>query len=198
MRRSTCLILCALAASGTLAACGDGEASDGGAYGRDTGTTTAETESEAAKELAGAPPALAALHEQANELLDGGPDAFRARLADLQGYPVVVNKWASWCPPCRAELPHFQAQALEHGERIAFLGVDSNDNDGDAREFLAEFPVTYPSFKDPDLKVAAELDAVQAFPATAFYDSDGELAYVKQGVYQTEADLAADIERYAR
>lgn len=148
--------------------------------------------------LEGAPPPLARLHAQANELLGGGPEAFRDRLAELEGYPVVVNKWASWCPPCRAEFPFFQSQAEQRGTRVAFIGVDSNDNDDDARDFLEEYPVPYPSYKDPSLKVAQVFKGQLAFPTTAFYDSEGELAYVKQGGYADEADLAEDIERYAR
>src|SRR4051812_40738114 len=88
--------------------------------------------------LAGSPAPLAELHRQANQLLGGGKSAFTARLAALRGYPVVVNKWASWCAPCRSEFPFFQRQALKRGKEIAFLGVDSNDNDGDARDFLRE------------------------------------------------------------
>src|SRR5919112_852130 len=91
--------------------------------------------------LEGAPKPLSALHAQANQLLGGGSDAFKERLAALKGYPVVVNKWASWCPPCRAEFPYFQRQAARLARKVAFIGVDSNDNDGDAREFLDEFPV---------------------------------------------------------
>ena len=49
---------------------------------------------------------------------------------------MVVNKWASWCGPCRAEFPFFQSQSVKRGKRIAFLGVDGNDNDADAAEFL--------------------------------------------------------------
>ncbi len=56
----------------------------------------------------GSPPTLAALHGQADRLLGGGLSAFRARLAALHGYPVVVNKWASWCGPCQSEFPVFQ------------------------------------------------------------------------------------------
>ena len=148
--------------------------------------------------LAGSPAPLAALHRQANRLLGGGTAAFRARLRELRGHPVVVNKWASWCPPCRSEFPFFQRQALRRGRRIAFLGVDSNDSASDARAFLRKLPLSYPSYSDPKLGIAAELHAVQAFPATSFYDREGKLSYVHLGGYPSERKLAADIARYAR
>lgn len=146
--------------------------------------------------LAGAPEPLAALHEQGNEILGGGAAAFRDRLRELRGYPVVVNKWASWCGPCRAEFPFFQRQALERGKEVAFVGVNSADNRGDAERFLEEYPVPYPHYEDPDSEIAAVFRGVQAFPSTAFYDKDGELVYLKQGGYATEGKLAEDIERY--
>jgi cytochrome c biogenesis protein CcmG/thiol:disulfide interchange protein DsbE len=179
--------LAALACAAILAGCGSEEpksASPGAAATR--------------KALAGSPAPLAALHRQANRLLPGGADAFKERLSGLKGYPVVVNKWASWCGPCRAEFPHFQRLALERGRKIAFLGVNSNDNDGAAAKFLKEFAVSYPSYTDPNLKVAALFNAVVPFPATAFYDSKGKLAYLKQGQYLSEDKLVADIRRYAK
>jgi cytochrome c biogenesis protein CcmG/thiol:disulfide interchange protein DsbE len=176
-------ILCAAA----LAGCGSGDPES---------AAPPPAKQEAA--LAGAPTPLAKLHAQANDLLGGGADAFDARLEELKGYPVVVNKWASWCPPCRAEFPFFQRQAIKRGREVAFLGVNGSDNNADAAEFLKKFPVSFPSYKDPDLKVSARMKAVAAFPSTAFYDSKGELAYVKQGSYSTEQELVADIERYAR
>jgi cytochrome c biogenesis protein CcmG/thiol:disulfide interchange protein DsbE len=130
--------------------------------------------------------------------LDGGRDAFEERIASERGKPVVVNKWASWCAPCRFEFPFFQSQERKRSGEVVFLGVNSNDNRGDAEDFLAEYPVRFPHFEDPNLEVAASFNAVQAFPATAFYDSKGELAYVHQGGYPTEDKLAEDIERYAR
>jgi cytochrome c biogenesis protein CcmG/thiol:disulfide interchange protein DsbE len=148
--------------------------------------------------LRGSPPALAALHDQAGELLDGGADAFEARLEELRGHPVVVNKWASWCGPCRAEFPYFQSQAAMRGTDVAFVGVNSDDGEETAAEFLDELPVPYPSYLDPQLEVAAVFDAPTEFPATAFYDSSGELVHVRRGTYASEADLEADIERYAR
>jgi cytochrome c biogenesis protein CcmG/thiol:disulfide interchange protein DsbE len=119
-------------------------------------------------------------------------------LLALRGYPVVVNKWASWCPPCRSEFPFFQRQSLRHARRVAFLGVDSNDNDAAARRFLRRLPLTYPSYRDPKLGIAAEFRGVQAFPTTAFYDRKGRVVHLNLGAYATERRLAADIARYAR
>lgn len=151
------------------------------------------------EELAGAPAPLAAVHAQSNELLGGGRDAVRERLAQLKDArtPVVVNKWASWCGPCRAEFPHFQNLAVQFGKSVAFLGLNSGDNEGDAAEFLADFPVSYPSYQDPNERSALDLGVSAAYPATIFYDASGEKVYTKQGLYADEADLAADIEKYA-
>ena len=154
----------------------------------------------ASKAAAGAdlPPALAKLRSQAGRLLDGGAAAFEARLEELEGNPVVVNKWASWCTPCRAEFPFFASQAERRAGEVAFVGVNSMDSNADAAAFLDEFPVPYASYKDPDLEVAEVFHGVAAFPSTAFYDERGELSYLKQGGYASEELLAEDIERYAR
>jgi cytochrome c biogenesis protein CcmG/thiol:disulfide interchange protein DsbE len=175
-----------MAVAAALAACGED----------DETAATAPPEYEAA--LKGAPPKLASLYDQGDELLSGGPEAFEDRLRELRGHPAVVNKWASWCGPCRAEFPFFQSQVTEHGKRVAFLGVNSNDGEDSAREFLDEFPVPYPSYLDPKLEIAALIDAAVEFPATAFYDSKGKLAYVRRGGYASEEELARDIERYAK
>jgi thiol-disulfide isomerase/thioredoxin len=132
------------------------------------------------------------------QLLDGGREAFEDFIAEQRGSPVVVNKWASWCGPCRAEFPFFASQAERREGEVVFVGVNSSDNDDDARRFLAEYPVPFAHFRDPDLEVAASFNGVQAFPTTAFYDSKGELAYLHQGGYASEAKLAEDIDKYAR
>ena len=107
----------------------------------------------------------------------------------------MVNKWASWCGPCRFEFPCFQSLAEKRGGEIAFLGVDSNDSDGAAKHFLSELPLPYPSYSDPDLQIAQDLGGPpQAFPATAFYDRSGELVFTHPGVYANEQDLTADVE----
>src|SRR3954465_5977220 len=81
--------------------------------------------------LSGAPAPLASLYGQGCRLLGGGPAAFKARLASLRGHPVVVNQWASWCGPCRAEFPHFQQLSVSLGKKVALLGAAPPANDGD-------------------------------------------------------------------
>ena len=147
--------------------------------------------------LAGAPGPLAAIHQQGNELLGGGVPAFRSRLEELRGFPVIVNKWASWCGPCRFEFPSFQRLSARFGKRVAFLGVDSEDSDEAAATFLEQYPVSYPSFSDPEGEIAEEMTATLGFPSTAFYDRKGELLYLKQGPYTSDEQFIADIRRYA-
>jgi cytochrome c biogenesis protein CcmG, thiol:disulfide interchange protein DsbE len=150
------------------------------------------------KAFAGSPPVLASIHDQGGELLGGGTDAFKKRLAALKGHPVVVNKWAAWCGPCRQEFPWFQSLSVKYGKSVAFLGVDSNDVTSDAKTFLKQLPVSYPSYSDPNLKIAASMNIVGAFPTTVFYNSQGKLVATHIGAYQKRVQMQQDIAKYAR
>jgi len=183
MRRLTALTLCAALFAGCT---------------KDEPKSAAPSVAEAKKALAGAPAPLARIHRQSNELLGGGAQALEKRIASLKGYPIVVNKWGSWCGPCRREFPAFQGQAIEQGKKVAFLGVNGADPGADARAFLKKYPVAFPSYVDPDEKLASVIKAAGPYPQTVFYDRAGEITRVKAGPYRTEDELAADVERYAR
>ncbi len=197
MRRPWALAAALALVAVTGAGCGDDDAAPP-ASSASAGSGGSGSASATRKQTTDLPPELAELRSQAGQLLDGGAEAFEDRLDELEGHPVVVNKWASWCTPCRAEFPFFASQADQHAEEVAFIGVNSMDSDADAAAFLEELPVPYPSYKDPDLEVAEVFHGVAAFPSTAFYEENGELAYLKQGGYASEELLAEDIERYTR
>ena len=148
-------------------------------------------------DLAGADARLVAIADQAGQLLGGGSPAFDARLRELKGLPVVVNKWASWCGPCRDEFPEFQAVAKQLGNRVAFLGVNVNDANSNAKAFLKRFPVPYPSYSDPDTEISKQLPPGKYAPVTNIYDASGRLVHTEAGPYESAGDLREDIERYA-
>jgi cytochrome c biogenesis protein CcmG/thiol:disulfide interchange protein DsbE len=98
----------------------------------------------------------------------------RVELAELRGTPVVLNFWASWCIPCKEEAPFLAAAARAHRRQVAFLGLDIQDFESDARDFLGELDVPYPSVRDgtPETHSAYGLTGV---PETYYIDSEGRL-----------------------
>jgi cytochrome c biogenesis protein CcmG, thiol:disulfide interchange protein DsbE len=151
---------------------------------------------EIAQRLSGAPPPLAALHRQANQILPGARKGLRTRLAALKGHPAVVNIWAAWCGPCRAEMPVMQRVSLDLGKQVAFVGVDLKDNKEAATTFLKKTPVTYPSYDDPSGQVY-NAEKLVGVPSTLFFDKRGKQTFVHQGPYFDRAALMNDIRQYA-
>ncbi len=178
-----------LAAALLVGACGVG--------GSDAGNPDSELSLEqATAPLENAPPQLTSIRDQANQILDGGLDAYRARIEQLRGFPIVVNNWGSWCGPCRLEFPYFQALAVKRGGEVAFLGVDTDDSEDSASSFLDKLPLPFPSYSDPDYDISDDLDVGRRLPATAFYNPAGDLVHTRIGVYTSEDQLAADVDRY--
>jgi cytochrome c biogenesis protein CcmG, thiol:disulfide interchange protein DsbE len=147
--------------------------------------------------LSGSPPQLAVLHAQADELLYGGLPALRARLTTLRGTPVVINKWASWCEPCREEFGVFQRVSVSLGHKVAFIGIDSDESSrADALTFLRDFPVSYPSYYDQSGSLGTDITDSSNTPVTVFYNSRGG-EFIHQGPYASVAKLERDVKRYA-
>jgi cytochrome c biogenesis protein CcmG/thiol:disulfide interchange protein DsbE len=124
-----------------------------------------------------------------NQLLDTGPRAGRApafslpdvndpshriTLAEFAGQPIVVNFWASWCVPCRQEMPRLAAAAHHLAGKVAFVGIDYEDQRGDAAQFLRQTGVTYPSGYDHDGSVGQRY-GLMGVPTTVFLDRNGKI-----------------------
>jgi thiol-disulfide isomerase/thioredoxin len=146
-----------------------------------------------------APPTIAPSASPAHvgRLVDGSTDAFRRRLAALRGRPVVVNEWASWCPPCQQEMPLMAAAAERYSPRVAFVGLDVNDSDDDARAFLAQHPLPFATYADPHAGAAQSLASFVGLPTTVFLDAAGRVQFVHSGAYADAASLTDDIQRHA-
>lgn len=119
---------------------------------------------------------------------DGG----ELTLGDYEGRPLVVNFWASWCPPCASEMPDFQRVHESLGKKVAFVGVNLRD-DKDLAEALAESTgVTYRLVEDPDGRLFQAFNGA-GMPTTVFIDAGGNVVDVVAGL-MTEAELRERIE----
>jgi thiol-disulfide isomerase/thioredoxin len=109
---------------------------------------------------------------------------------------LVINAWASWCGPCRGEFAIFGSASARYGRQVAFLGVDTNDGSGSARAFLAQHPISYPSYQGSSSDLAS-LAVIEGLPTTVFIDRSGHVVDVHAGQYESQATLDNDVERYA-
>jgi cytochrome c biogenesis protein CcmG, thiol:disulfide interchange protein DsbE len=100
--------------------------------------------------------------------------------SDLRGKPAVVNLFASWCAPCKRELPVLVAAAARYGDRVRFLGIDHQDSRNEGIELLDRFQVTYPAAYDPRGTVRAKLPQT-GLPVTVFVTAAGEISSLKLG-----------------
>jgi cytochrome oxidase Cu insertion factor (SCO1/SenC/PrrC family)/thiol-disulfide isomerase/thioredoxin len=150
----------------------------------------------AQRALAGSPGPLAALHQQADQLL-GGASTLAARIRALRGYPVVLNAWGSWCVPCRQEFGLFAVASVLYGRRVAFLGADVNDDAGDAHAFLAQHPVSYPSYQMASSSLTTIVpQGLEGTPTTIFFNRLGKIVHVHTGQYESQGSLDGDIAAY--
>ncbi len=114
-------------------------------------------------------------------------------LGQLQGTPVVVHIWASWCGPCRLEGPLLEQAVKTYGDRVQFLGVDIMDSRDSARGFMREFGWAFPSVYDPSAQgdIRTQLDFIGQ-PDSLFYGADGTLVARWSGPL-TDAVLKEDL-----
>lgn len=112
--------------------------------------------------------------------VDGGTGT----LADYRGDPLVVNFFASWCPPCRAELPDFETVSQDN-PAVTFVGVNHDFDETSWRSLVAESGVSYDTVYQPGTEIWTEL-AGQAMPTTVFISADGEVLDSHAGLLTAE------------
>jgi cytochrome c biogenesis protein CcmG, thiol:disulfide interchange protein DsbE len=130
----------------------------------------------------GVAPVSGGLPELTLPCLGEGPEV---TLAALRGSALVVNVWASWCPPCAEEMPYLVAADRALGTEVTFLGIDLVDRRAAALAFARDFAMTFPSVQDVDGLIRAELRVV-APPVTIFVRPDGRIAKIHYGAFPSE------------
>jgi cytochrome c biogenesis protein CcmG/thiol:disulfide interchange protein DsbE len=105
-------------------------------------------------------------------------------LSELRGQVVIINFWASWCPPCREEAPYLeQAWRKYRDQGVVFIGVDYVDTEPEALAYIEEFDITYPN--GPDLRTEiSQAYNIQGVPETFYVAKNGELRGLKIGPLQ--------------
>jgi thiol-disulfide isomerase/thioredoxin len=122
------------------------------------------------------------------EALGGAPlDSLR----DVEG-PAVVNLWATWCVPCRTEIPDFEAVHRGRGD-VEFVGINVGEEAPEAAAFIGEVGATYDQYLDRDGSVVTALDA-STMPFTLVIDADGEIVERHAGA-MSQSELGAAIDR---
>jgi len=111
------------------------------------------------------------------------------KLSDLKGKPVVVNFWASWCVPCAQEARDLEAVYEKYKDKVVFLGVDWTDIEGDARNYLQRFGITYANGPDLQTKIGPRY-RITGVPETYVMDQDGNVKFTKISPL-TVAELSA-------
>lgn len=116
----------------------------------------------------------------------------KAAIRSKRPLPVVANYWATWCDPCKKEMPRLVDAATRYKRRVAFVGVNVSDDRDSARAFARRYGIPFTSYAISRAEVQRTQD-ILGLPVTQFYRADGELAFVHQGEISSD-DLEEKIE----
>lgn len=114
-------------------------------------------------------------------------------LDELRGQPLVLNFWATWCSPCRVEMPYIEAAFNQKGEEVRFIAINLGDKEGKAKQFVQYMGMSFTVALDSDLAVGNAYN-VRYIPTTFFIDREGVIRHIKVGPFSSEDELMALLE----
>ncbi|HSH01271.1 MAG TPA: redoxin domain-containing protein [Anaerolineae bacterium] len=114
-------------------------------------------------------------------------------LVELRGQPVVLNFWATWCPPCRQEMPFFQAASKKFNGQATLLSINQGETNAQVTEFAIGYGLTYPLLMDPTNNVN-QTYRIRSLPTTVFIDRHGRIAKIHIGII-SQAVLEDEIQQ---
>jgi len=122
-------------------------------------------------------------------------DQFKQMIGGLEGKPVLVNFWASWCGPCKQEAPVLAQMAKQYAGKVQFVGVDVADQPAAARAYIEKYGWTYPSVADPKYEIRRGFGLLGQ-PDTILYDASGKQIWQAPGAI-TETALKSHLSQLA-
>jgi len=122
-------------------------------------------------------------------------DGKAVSLSDLQGKPVLINFWATWCPPCRAEMPYLQQIYEEWSVKgLALSTINIGESSSQVEEFLQSYELSFPVLLDTKQDVSQEYN-IRGIPTTFFIDKDGVIQDIKVGSFQSKAEIESNLSK---
>jgi thiol-disulfide isomerase/thioredoxin len=115
----------------------------------------------------------------------GSPETLESKLRAFRGKPAVVNFWATWCEPCKNEMPRIVAAARKYKGRVHFLGVDVEDDTQAAARFAKRYNMPFRSIADTNGAIRRDASVV-GLPETQFYSADGDLSFAHKGEIEAQ------------
>ena len=116
-------------------------------------------------------------------------------LSDFRGSPILLNFWATWCGPCRQEMPFIQGIFEEQtSENLVILAVNIGENSAAVKNFMQSGNYSFPVLLDTDQDVALEYN-VRAIPTTFFIDKDGIIQVIKMGAFPNMIEIKKDLSK---
>lgn len=124
-------------------------------------------------------------------------DGQSVSLSDFRGKPVLVNFWATWCPPCRAEMPYIQEifDDKEWSDKgLVILAIDKGESPSTVENFMQSYNLSFPVLLDINQNVALEYN-IRGIPTTFLIDKDGIIQAIKVGAFSSKADIENNLSK---